>query len=78
MSAHAAQAGVNVWTSNGPGPVAIAALVVDPTAPGTLYAATSDGTRGVEVVVLNAPECIRLMKDFIAAQAELWNEDIGV
>jgi creatinine deaminase len=35
-------------------------------------------SRGVEVVVLNVPECIRLMKDFIAAQPELWNEDIGV
>jgi len=35
-------------------------------------------SRGVEVVVLNVPECIELMKDFIAAQPELWNEDIGV
>ena len=34
--------------------------------------------RGVELVILNAPECITLMKDFIAAQPELWNEDIGV
>jgi cytosine/creatinine deaminase len=35
-------------------------------------------SRGVELVILNAPECIALMKDFIAAKPELWNEDIGV
>lgn len=33
---------------------------------------------GVELVVLDVPECIRLMKDFIAAQPQLWNEDIGM
>jgi creatinine deaminase len=33
--------------------------------------------RGVELVVLNDPECIRMMRDFIAARPELWNEDIG-
>lgn len=32
---------------------------------------------GVEVVVLDDPECIQLMSDFIAAKPELWNEDIG-
>ncbi|MDQ6686622.1 MAG: nucleoside deaminase [Actinomycetota bacterium] len=32
---------------------------------------------GVEVVVLDDPECIRLMRHFIAAKPELWNEDIG-
>ncbi|MDQ6933970.1 MAG: nucleoside deaminase [Actinomycetota bacterium] len=32
---------------------------------------------GVEVVVLDDPECIRMMSDFIAAKPELWNEDIG-
>ena len=35
-------------------------------------------SRGVELVVLNLPECIQLMQDFIAARPELWNEDIGV
>ena len=35
-------------------------------------------SRGVEVVVLQDPLCIQLMKDFIAAQPALWNEDIGV
>jgi creatinine deaminase len=35
-------------------------------------------TRGVNLVILNAPECIQLMEDFIAAKPELWNEDIGV
>ncbi len=34
-------------------------------------------SRGVEVVVLNDPECIRLMEEFIAARPDLWNEDIG-
>lgn len=34
-------------------------------------------SRGVEVVVLNDPECIQLMQAFIAAHPELWNEDIG-
>ena len=34
-------------------------------------------SRGVELVVVNDPECIRLMKDFIQDNVELWNEDIG-
>ena len=32
---------------------------------------------GVNVVVLDDGECIQLMRDFIAARADLWNEDIG-
>ncbi|RSS43480.1 nucleoside deaminase [Streptomyces sp. WAC08241] len=32
---------------------------------------------GVEVVVLDDPECAALMREFIAARPELWNEDIG-
>lgn len=32
---------------------------------------------GVEVVDLDLPECVTMMKDFIAAKPELWNEDIG-
>jgi creatinine deaminase len=32
---------------------------------------------GVTLEVLNDPECIRMMTDFIAAKPELWNEDIG-
>lgn len=35
-------------------------------------------SRGVEVVVLQNEECIRMMTDFIVARPELWNEDIGV
>lgn len=35
-------------------------------------------SRGVEVQVLQDPECIRLMTAFIAAQPGIWNEDIGV
>jgi cytosine deaminase len=34
-------------------------------------------SRGVELVILNDPECIQMMRDFIAARPELWNEDIG-
>jgi creatinine deaminase len=32
---------------------------------------------GVEVVVLDDAECIQLMRDFVAAHADLWHEDIG-
>jgi cytosine/creatinine deaminase len=32
---------------------------------------------GVNVTVLDDPECIQLMTDFIAANPALWNEDIG-
>jgi cytosine/creatinine deaminase len=35
-------------------------------------------SRGVKVEILKDPECIRLMRDFIIARPELWNEDIGV
>jgi cytosine/creatinine deaminase len=34
-------------------------------------------SRGVEVQVLDDPECIKLMTDFIASNPSLWNEDIG-
>ena len=34
--------------------------------------------RGVELTILDNPECIKLMADFIAAKPALWNEDIGV
>ncbi len=34
-------------------------------------------SRGVEVEVLNDRDCIRMMRDFILVDAELWNEDIG-
>jgi len=34
-------------------------------------------SRGVELVILNDEECIRLMRSFIAARPEVWNEDIG-
>lgn len=35
-------------------------------------------SRGVELVLLDDPECAQLMAEFIAARPELWNEDIGV
>jgi cytosine deaminase len=35
-------------------------------------------SRGVTVDVLQDETCIGLMRDFIAARPELWNEDIGV
>jgi len=34
-------------------------------------------SRGVEILVLDDPECLQLMEDFIAAHPDLWNEDIG-
>ncbi|MCK6484165.1 MAG: nucleoside deaminase [Phycisphaerae bacterium] len=34
--------------------------------------------RGVQLDIRNNEECIRLMREFIAARPELWNEDIGV
>jgi cytosine deaminase len=34
--------------------------------------------RGVSVRVVQDETCIRLMRDFIRAHPELWNEDIGV
>jgi creatinine deaminase len=34
-------------------------------------------SRGVELVILDDEECIRLMHDFIAANPDVWYEDIG-
>ena len=34
-------------------------------------------SRGVDLQILDDPECIRLMTEFIRARPELWNEDIG-
>jgi creatinine deaminase len=34
--------------------------------------------RGVKVEVLQLPECIAMMRDFIKTSPEVWNEDIGV
>ena len=33
--------------------------------------------RGVSLKVMDDPECIELMRSFIAAHPDLWNEDIG-
>lgn len=35
-------------------------------------------SRGVELQILNLDECVQLMREFIAAKPNLWNEDIGV
>jgi len=35
-------------------------------------------SRGVSVTVLQDPQCVQLMAEFIRAQPHLWNEDIGV
>ncbi len=35
-------------------------------------------SQGVRLEILQDDECIRLMREFIAAQPGLWNEDIGV
>jgi cytosine deaminase len=34
-------------------------------------------SHGVELEVLNDPECIAMMRQFIAEKPGLWNEDIG-
>jgi cytosine deaminase len=34
-------------------------------------------SQGVNLEVRQDPECLRLMREFIAARPELWNEDIG-
>jgi cytosine deaminase len=34
-------------------------------------------SQGVQVEVMQNEECIRLMNEFIAADPQLWNEDIG-
>jgi cytosine deaminase len=35
-------------------------------------------SRGVELELLNDPECIAMMRRFIEEHPELWNEDIGI
>ena len=35
-------------------------------------------SRGVSVQVVQDPRCVAMMRTFIAAHPELWNEDIGV
>jgi cytosine deaminase len=35
-------------------------------------------SRGVSVEVVQDPRCVGMMRSFIAAHPELWNEDIGV
>ncbi|MFE5188717.1 nucleoside deaminase [Streptomyces sp. NPDC056628] len=32
---------------------------------------------GVEIVLLDDPECVGLMRAFVACRPDLWNEDIG-
>jgi cytosine/creatinine deaminase len=34
-------------------------------------------SHGVEVIDLDLPECVEMMRQFIAVQPQLWNEDIG-
>ena len=34
--------------------------------------------RGVNVIVLQNKECVRMMRGFIRSNPDLWNEDIGV
>jgi creatinine deaminase len=33
---------------------------------------------GVQCIVLNDPQCIEMMRTFIKAHPDLWNEDIGI
>ena len=34
-------------------------------------------SKGMDVVVLDDPECVKMMNDFIKNNPALWNEDIG-
>lgn len=34
--------------------------------------------RGVELVIVDDPECVRMMEEFIRDRPELWHEDIGL
>jgi cytosine deaminase len=34
-------------------------------------------SRGVELEIVDSDECVRMMKEFIRTNPELWNEDIG-
>ncbi|MHC4219438.1 MAG: nucleoside deaminase [Planctomycetota bacterium] len=34
-------------------------------------------SRGVEIEVINDPECIRMMEEFVRSRPDLWHEDIG-
>ncbi len=43
LSAGVASAGVNRWTTNGPPGGSVTALALDPSNPGTLYAANENG-----------------------------------
>ena len=35
-------------------------------------------SQGVQMEILNDPACVQLMRDFIKAKPDLWDEDIGV
>jgi cytosine/creatinine deaminase len=32
---------------------------------------------GIEVIDLNSQECVQMLSDYITANPEVWNEDIG-
>ncbi|TWU63456.1 MULTISPECIES: nucleoside deaminase [Crateriforma] len=34
-------------------------------------------SRGVDLTIVDDPECVRMMRQFIANRPALWNEDIG-
>jgi creatinine deaminase len=34
-------------------------------------------SRGVTLEIVDDPDCVKLMRDFIVARPDLWNEDIG-
>ena len=35
-------------------------------------------SHGIEVTVLDVPECVEIMAQFVQDRPDLWNEDIGV
>lgn len=34
-------------------------------------------SRGVTVEIVDDPECVKMMEEFMCSQSDLWNEDIG-
>ncbi len=35
-------------------------------------------SRGIDLLIVDDPRCVRLMEEFMRASPQLWNEDIGV
>jgi photosystem II stability/assembly factor-like uncharacterized protein len=67
VSASAAWAGINVWTSHGPGAVPITALAIDPATPSTLYAGTD--RHGLYKSTDGAATWVELARGFLSSDS---------